>query len=601
MSLLRNLLPLSSKKSSLTNGVNGRLIYNPSLEENMSLSYADKPWLNHYDPNVPHNIDVPNQPLHKILEISAQNYPDHHALVFKGTTITYRKLNQLTDAVAAGLVANGFKKGDRAVIYMPNTPQFIISYFGILKAGGIVIATNPLYTERELEHQLVDCGAETVFVMSLFYNQLKRVQEKGKTKVKRIIVANIKEYLPPVLKVLFSLLKEKKEGHYVKLLHDDMSFPLFIKMGAIAPKLTIISEPGDVALLQYTGGTTGLSKGAIAVHRNLMANVTMLQGWLEWDYAKEVVLGAIPFFHSYGMITAMMFSISTAGTLVIIPNPRDQKDVLGTISKYRPSIFPGVPAMYIAINNNPDVAAGKYDLSSIRACISGSAPLLVETKRRFEEITGGTLVEGYGLTEAHVATHANPIKGANREGSIGMPLPGVECKIMDAIHGEEEMPLGEIGELVMKAPNIMKGYWQMPTETQNTLRHGWLFTGDIARMDEDGYFYIEDRKKDMIIAGGYNIYPREVEEVLAAHPAVLEVSVAGVPDPKRGETVMAWIVKKPGDATTEQEIINWSKDQLAKYKYPRLVEFREELPKTTVGKVLKRELVKEQKEKTAVS
>ncbi|GAB4276139.1 MAG: long-chain fatty acid--CoA ligase [Candidatus Promineifilaceae bacterium] len=562
-------------------------------------TYADKPWLKHYDPGVPATVPVPNHPLHQFLLDAAQKHPDNTAVIFKGKLISYRELNELTDAVAAALIADGFKKGDRAVVYMPNSPQFVISYFGILKAGGIVIATNPLYTERELEHQLADCGAETVFVLSLYYNQLKNVQKKGHTNVKRIIVANVKEFLPFPTNILFTLLKEKKDGHKVTLTDGDVTFLDFVARGKNAPKPNVQVTGDDIALLQYTGGTTGLSKGAIALHRNLVANIYALQAWLDWEYGKETVLGAIPFFHSYGMITALIFSASIAGRLVIVINPRDQKDVLGSINKYRPAIFPGVPAMYIAINNNPDVAAGKYDVSSIRACISGSAPLLQDTKRRFEELTGGKLVEGYGLTEAHVATHANPVKGENRPGSIGLPLPNVECKIVDPTDGEKEMPVNEQGELIIKSPSIMQGYWQMPTETKNTLRDGWLYTGDIARMDEDGYFYIEDRKKDMIIAGGYNIYPREVEEVLATHPAVLEVAVAGVSDPRRGETVKAWIVKHPGDPTTEEEIIEWSKTQLARYKYPRIVEFRDELPKSTVGKVLKRTLKEEEEKKVA--
>ncbi len=559
----------------------------------MTVTYADKPWTKNYDEGVPEMVDIPNHTLHHFLTESAQKYPDHPAMILKGKNINYRQLDEETDAVAAALIANGFQKGDRAVIYMPNTPQFVISYFGILKAGGIAIATNPLYTERELEHQLADCGAETVFVMSLYYNTLKNVQRKGKTNVKRIIVTNIKEYLPGALKLLFTLLKEKKEGHHAVLEAGDMTFQDFLAVGKRAPKPAVDVTGDDIALLQYTGGTTGLAKGAVGLHRNLVANTYMLEAWLEWEYANEVFLAAIPFFHVYGMVTAMIFSIAVAGTMVIIPNPRDQKDLLSSINKYKPGIFPGVPALYIAINNNPDVAAGKYDVSSIRACISGSAPLLVETKKRFEELTGGTLVEGFGMTETLVATHANPLKGENRAGSIGMPIPNVECRIVDAEMGEKDMPVGEIGELIIKGPMVMQGYWQMPTETANALRDGWLYSGDIARMDEDGYFYIEDRKKDMIIAGGYNIYPREVEEVLANHPAVLEVSVAGVKDPRRGETVKAWIVKHPGDATTEKELIEWSKTQLAKYKYPRIIEFRDELPKTTVGKVLKRELVKE--------
>lgn len=565
----------------------------------MSATYAGKPWLEHYDQGVPHDIEVPDHPLHEFVRESAGAFPSQPAMIFKGTKITYRQLDELTDAVARGLVANGFQKGDRAVIYMPNTPQFVISYFGILKAGGIVIATNPLYSERELRHQLADCGAETVLVMSLFYEQLKRVQKSGGTRVKRIIVTNIKEYLPPHLKLLFTLLREKKEGHRVQLEPGDVWFQDFISAGRQSPPVEVDVSGEDMALLQYTGGTTGVAKGAIGLHRNLVANTLMLKAWLpDLQDGKEVVLSAIPLFHSYGMVTAMNLAMNVSGAMVLIPNPRDMDDVLGSINKYKPTIFPGVPAMYIAINNNEDVAAGKYDVSSIRACISGSAPLLQETKSRFEQITGGKLVEGYGLTEAHVATHANPVYGENRPG-IGLPLPGMEVRIVDPEEGEEELPVGEIGELVMKGPTIMAGYWKMPTETANTLRDGWLYTGDIARMDEDGYFYIEDRKKDLIIASGYNVYPREVEEVLAGHPDVQEVAVAGIPHERRGETVKAWCVKKPDSTLTEEELIEWSKERLAKYKYPRLIEFREELPRTTVGKVLKRELVKEEEEVVA--
>ncbi|MBP9502658.1 MAG: long-chain fatty acid--CoA ligase [Candidatus Promineofilum sp.] len=566
----------------------------------MSLTYADKPWVKSYDKGVPATIDVPDYPVHHFLEEAARRVPNQTALIFQGREVTYAEANQAADAVAAGLAANGFKKGDRAVIYMPNLPQFVIIYYGILKAGGIVIATNPLYTERELQHQLKDCGAETVFVLSRYYPLLKKVQKSGETKVKRIIVTYIKDYLPGVKSVLYGLLKEKKAGDRIDMELGDITLKDFIALGQRSPKVNVKVSGDDIALLQYTGGTTGLSKGAIGLHRNLVANALMVSDWIgDWKYGADGLLGAIPFFHSYGMVTAVIFTPSIGGRLIIIPNPRDLADVLGSINKYKPAYFPGVPAMYVGINNNPDVAAGKYDLRSIRACISGSAPLMVETKRKFEELTGGILVEGYGLTESHVATHANPLHGKNVPGSIGLPLPGVDAKIMDAVEGDQELPIGGIGELVMRGPTIMAGYWNMPNETANTLRDGWLYTGDIARMDEDGYFYIEDRKKDLIIAGGYNVYPREVEEVLTRHPAVLEASVAGIPDPKRGETVKAWIVKRPGfEKVTEEEIITWSKNELAAYKYPRLIEFRDELPKTTVGKVLKRELVREHKEKS---
>ena len=566
----------------------------------MNLTYADKPWTKHYDEGVNPMVELPEYPLAWLLKESARKSPNNVAIVFQGRTITYRELNKTVDAVAAGLVASGFKKGDRAVIYMPNTPQFIMIYFGILRAGGIVIATNPLYSERELQHQLEDCGAETVFVMSRYYQPLKNVQAGGKTKVKRIIVTNIKTYLPFLKRFLYGLLREKKSGDRVSLAAGDTWFKDFQDMGkrAASPDVTVTSE--DMALLQYTGGTTGIAKGAIAVHANLAANARQLQEWItDLQYGKEVFISAIPFFHSYGMVTAMLLPTSIAAKMVVIPDPRNLADVMSSIDKNKATFFPGVPTLYVAINNHPDIQAGKFDLTSIRACLSGSAPLMAETKTRFEEITGGKLVEGYGLTESHVVSHANPLLGDNRTGSIGLPVPNIECRIVDAVEGEKDLPVGDIGELLLKGPNIMRGYWNMPEETESTLRDGWLYTGDIARMDEDGYFYIEDRKKDLIIAGGYNIYPREVEEVLMTHPAVVEVAVAGVTDPKRGETVKAWVVKKENDSTSEEEMITWSKSLLAKYKYPRVIEFREELPKTSVGKVLKRELVKEDEEKQA--
>ncbi len=560
---------------------------------------TDKPWLKQYDPGVPYQLDLPDHTIQDFLTQAAQKFPNNTAVTFKGTRLNYRDFDALSDAVAAGLVANGFQKGDRAVIYMPNSPQFLIGYFGVLKAGGIVIATNPLYTERELTHQLADCGAETVFVLSRFYPLLKKVQKTGQTRLKRIIVTNIKDYLPAHLKLLYTLAKEKKEGDRVALEPGDMTMVDFIAAGKRAPKPNIKVSADDIALLQYTGGTTGVSKGAVGTHRNVVSNVYMAKAWINnlVTPGKEVTLLALPLFHVYGMIGGMHLTIALAGNMVLVPNPRDQKDVLGSMQKHKATLFPGVPAMYVAINNNPDVAAGKYDISTVRVCLSGAAPLLMETKQKFEQLTGATLVEAFGLSEALVATHVNPLQGEIRAGSIGVPLPNVDARIVDPEEGERVLGPNELGELVIKSPSVMQGYWQMPTETANTLRDGWLFTGDIARMDEDGYFFIEDRKKDMIIAGGFNIYPREVEEVLMNHPAVKEVAVAGIKDPKRGESVKAWIVKHEGNPTTEQEIIEWSKSQLAAYKYPRMIEFRDELPKTAALKVLKRELVREHQEK----
>ncbi|MCS7283337.1 MAG: long-chain fatty acid--CoA ligase [Anaerolineae bacterium] len=563
-----------------------------------------RPWLKRYDPGVPHHIDYPIVPLYHFLEDAARRFPDHLAIIFKGGKLTYRQLNELTDRMAAALAKMGVKKGDRVAILMANCPQFIISYFGVLKAGGIVVACNPLYAPPELEHQLNDCGAEVMIVMSRYYPVVKQVQPK--TKVRHVIVTNIKEYFPPHLRLLFTLAMEKKSGDRVDLAPGDRWFQDVLKAHSPAERPRVeINPKEDVAIFQYTGGTTGIPKGAMATHFNLVANSLQIKSWLPGVKDAELtVLTALPLFHVYGMVAAMCFSIAAVATQILIPNPRDINDILETINKYKPSIFPGVPTMYNAINNHPKVLEGKVNIRSIRACISGSAPLLRETQTRFEQLTGGNLREGYGLSEAPTATHCNPMLGENREGSIGLPLPDVDAAIVDLDTGTRFLGPGEEGELIIRGPQVFKGYWQMPTETANVLRqmpdgNVWLFTGDIAKMDEDGYFYIVDRKKDMIICGGYNVYPREVEEVLKQHPKILEVAVAGIPDPYRGETVKAWVVLKPGETATEEEIIEWSKERLAKYKYPRYVEFRTELPKTYVGKTLRRMLVAEERAKMA--
>jgi long-chain acyl-CoA synthetase len=395
---------------------------------------------------------------------------------------------------------------------------------------------------------------------------------------------------------------EKKGGHRIEggLPESDlwMKDLLAKYQPSDRPKLDI--GPDDSCLFQYSGGTTGVPKAAVALHRNIVANSLQISNWMtNLNPDGEVVLMAIPLFHVYGMVAGMNFGLSTGSTLVMVPNPRDLKDVLDNISKYRASIFPAVPTLYNAINNHPDVLSGKYDLSSIKACISGSAALMRETKDKFEDLTGGKVFEGYGLSEAPTATHCNPMGGVNKTGSIGMPLPDVDCRIIDLDDGETEMAMGEIGEIIVKGPQVMHGYHNMPTETANSLREWngetWLYTGDIARIDEDGYFYIVDRKKELIKPGGFQVWPREVEEAISDHPKVLEVGVAGIPDPYRGETVKAWVVVKEGETLTVDEIRDFAKEKLAKYKVPSHVEFRDELPKTTVGKILRRELVRQHK------
>ena len=563
---------------------------------------SDKPWVAHYDKGVPQTIDYPKAPLFHFLEEAARTYPDRACTIFKGAVITYKEMNALTDSVAAALVDMGVKKGDRVGIFMPNTPQFVMAYFGILKAGGVVVATNPLYTAPEIEHQASDAGIEVMFVMTNFYKTIKKAQPN--TKIKKLIVTNLKETLPPVLRVLFTLAKEKKGGFRIEgeLGEGEVWMKDLLTKYKGAPRPALEIGPDDTAMFQYSGGTTGVSKGAVAMHRNVVANTLQIKAWMvNLEEGNEIVLMAIPLFHVYGMVAGMHFAMAGGASMVMVPNPRDLKDVLENIAKYKATIFPGVPAMYNGINNHPDVKAGKYDLSSIKACISGSAPLMRETKEQFEKLTGGKVFEGYGLSEAPTGTHCNPLNGVNKTGSIGMPLPDEDVKIISLDDGETEMPLGEIGEIIINGPQVMKGYHNMPTETANTLRQmkdgkTWLFTGDIARMDEDGYFYIVDRKKELIKPGGYQVWPREVEEAISSHPKVLEVGVGGIPDPNRGETVKAWIVLKPGESVDEAELKAFCKERLAAYKVPTHYEFRSELPKTTVGKILRRELVRQHKE-----
>ncbi|MGQ9517243.1 MAG: long-chain-fatty-acid--CoA ligase [Anaerolineae bacterium] len=563
----------------------------------------EKPWLKFYEEGVPHTIDYPPYLLHELLDHVVERFPDRPAVIFGASvgsrlltrTITYRELGQLADRFAAGLQSLGVKKGDRVAIQLPNCPQFPIAFYGTLKAGGVVVSTSPLYVAREIEYQLRDAGAQVLVTLTRNFPEVEKARPH--TPLRHVIVTNIKEYFPAPLKLLFSLAVEKKEGHYLKLPERPGNIWLqdFLAKAPAKPEPVPLDQE-DLALLQYTGGTTGISKGAMLTHRNMVVNTIQVRSWLtDTKEGQEVALCAAPFFHVYGMTVGMSFGVYVGATMVLMANPRHIDEMLMLIDKFRPTVFPGVPTMYVAINNHPDVAAGKYHLRSIRACISGSAPLPVEVKAKFEELTGGKLVEGYGLTEAAPVTHCNPIYGLNKAGSIGLPFPDVDAKIVDLETGEKELPVGEIGELILRGPQVMKGYWNMPEETAIALRNGWLYTGDVAKMDEDGYFYIVDRKKDMIISGGFNIYPREIEDVLYEHPAVKEAVAAGVPDEYRGEMLKVYIVPKEGMTITEEEIIEFCRQRLAKYKVPRAVEFRTELPKTLVGKFLRRALVEEER------
>jgi long-chain acyl-CoA synthetase len=555
-----------------------------------------KPWLKFYEPHVPEHIDYPQTTMPAILEETARRYPNHTALIFKDAKLTYREVNEAVDRFAAALQGLGVKKGDRVAVHLLNCPQFPIAYYAVLRIGGIVVPCNPVYTAREMRHQLEDSGAEAIVTLSLMYPIIKQI--RAETKLRHVIVANIKTYLPPLLRILFTLFKEKKGGHRVDISGDANThwFTDVLAKGPAKPQPVDLSWD-DTAVLMYTGGTTGISKGAQLTHRNILVNAYQCKVWINAGEAEETSLTALPLYHSFAMTTCMNLDTLVGAAMLLIPDPRDLDDVLKNITKHKPTIYPGVPAMYVAINNYPDLS--KYDVSSIKACVSGAAGLPVEVQKRFQELTGAKLVEGYGLSEASPVTHANPIYGDNRVGTIGVPWPDTEVKVVDVETGEQVLGVGEAGELCIRGPQVMKGYWNMPEETANTLREGWLYTGDIAVMDEDGYFKIVDRKKDMILgAGGFNIYPREVEDVLYEHPKVLEVAAAGVPVAGKGERVKVYVVLKEGETATEEEIIAFCRENLAPYKVPKFVEFRDELPKTIVGKILRRVLVEEEKKKT---
>jgi long-chain acyl-CoA synthetase len=547
---------------------------------------SPKPWLAHYDPGVPHEVEVPSIPLWRFLEDSARRFPNQVALEFLGKTLTYQELWDKSRRFAQGLRELGVKPGDRVAIMLPNTPQFVIAFFGTLMAGGVGVNVNPLYTPRELRHQLQDAGAETLVILDHLLPRFLEVERE--TPVKRVVVTGIKDFLPFPKNLLYPL-KAKKDKLPLGFPKRE-GFYAFQSLLQHPPATPHASDPEDLALLQYTGGTTGISKGAMLTHRNLVANVLQIDAWDSTAkdlLGKGVMLGALPFFHVYGMTVAMNYGLYSGYKIVLLPRPEIHA-VVEAIEKHGVTHFPGVPTLYVAFNNFPGIE--KRNVKSIRICLSGAAPLPVEVAKGFEEITGARLLEGYGLSEASPVTHSNPVLGPVKKGSIGMPFPSVDAKVVD--EEGKEVPLGEVGELIVKGPNVMKGYWNRPEETQKALKDGWLFTGDLARMDEDGYFYIVDRKKDMIIAGGYNIYPREVEEVLYQHEAVQEAAVVGVPDPYRGETVAAFIVLK-GDyrgKVMEKDIEAFCRENLAAYKVPRIIQFRDSLPKSSVGKILRREL-----------
>jgi long-chain acyl-CoA synthetase len=552
-----------------------------------------------YDADVPASLDYPAVSLHALLDQSAEVYPDSTATIFFNSKKSYRSLFKDAKRFAAGLRSLGVKQGDKVAIDLPNCPQFLIAFFGALRIGAVVVPCNPLYTPPELRYQLADAGAETIVVLSRIYPVVKAAREG--TKIRNVIVTNIKEEMPPLLRTLFTLAKEKKDGHRVPFEGDPgaIAFQKVLSLGGDDSAAPV--NPSDIAVLQYTGGTTGTSKGAMLSHRALVANALQCAAWFgqAMRNGKDAVMGVMPLFHVYGLTTVMNFAVLSGGAIILEPAP-DLEHWMKDIQRHKPKLFHGSPRIYNGINNSP--LAKKYDLRSIVACISGSAPLLMETARKFRELTGANLVEGYGLTEASPVTHCNPVFDAakNRFGTIGLTFPDTETRLVDIETGERDVAPGEPGELLIRGPQLMDGYYNKPEETAMALKGGWLHTGDIATIDADGYVAIVDRKKEMIIVSGYNVYPREVEETLAKHPAVLEAAAIGVPHPMKGEEVKAFVVLKPDQKVTPEELIAFCREQLAPFKVPKAVEFRDSLPKTQpVGKILRRQLAEEDKKKRA--
>jgi len=553
-----------------------------------------KPWLAHYDSDVRPSLEpYPDKTLLDYLRALAAEHGEKPALLFKGTTVSYARLEAESDAFGAALVAMGVRKGDRVALLLPNCPQFLVAEFGIWKAGGIVVALNPTYSERELEQALDSTRSTLAVVLTPFYNRLKQVQ--GRTGVRQIIPTSIKEYLPTPLRLLFTLLKEKKDGHRIAAQPGDLwMWALLREYRGQRPSVDV--GPGDRAVILSSGGTTGTPKGVVGLHRHYVAAGLQLHEWTKAAKRPWVdnVMLPLPLFHVYANVGVQPMAFVGPNPLSLVPNPRDINDLLATIKRVKPAFFNGVPTLYTAILNHPDVRAGKVDLSSIRLCFSGASALMAETKKQFEAATGARIIEGYSLTEGMMACCVNPVKGPDKIGSIGMPISDVQVRIVDADTGTSVMPTGEVGEMILRAPQFMAEYWNNPLETAEALRERdgetWLHTGDLAYMDADGYLFIVDRKKDLIKTSGFQVWPREIEEVISALPSVLEVGVAGVPDPVKGEVAKAWVVLKPGEKATEDEVRAYCRERLAPYKVPGRVEFRTELPKTMVGKILRRAL-----------
>jgi long-chain acyl-CoA synthetase len=544
----------------------------------------EKPWYKSYAKGIPRQVEYERTPMPAALARTAREFPDKTALVFIDSKISYRQLDELANRFAHALIDMGVKPGDKVAMLMPNMPQLVAAVYGAWRAGAVVVMNNPLYTDVELEYQFNNSGSTFLVAIDLICPRM--IALRPKTQIKNLVVAHIRDHLKFPKKQLLPLVAKDKHRNIPSTPNVHEWMDLLKKYPATDPKAPVDFD--GLACLQYTGGTTGVSKGVMLSHANLSKNVQQIVAWFPGFNKGEIThLGALPIFHSFGLTCCMNICVWMGWTDVLIPRPEPQA-ILEAIHKQKINFFPAVPTMYVGVLNHPE--ASKFDLTSIKGCFSGAAPLPVEVIKDFEAKTGSQICEGYGLSETSPVVTTNPYGGKTKVGSIGLPVPDTDIKIVDLADGTRQMPVGEPGEVLVKGPQVTGGYYQMPEETAMAIRDGWLYTGDIGTMDAEGYFYIVDRKKDMVIAGGYNIYPREIDEVLFEHPKILEACAVGIPDPYRGETIKAFVVLKPGQSLTEEEVIKYCGEKLARYKVPRMVEFVGSLPKSGVGKILRKEL-----------
>jgi len=550
--------------------------------------YLSKPWLKSYEEGVPATIEYEKVCMPEFLSRTAKDFPDKTALIFQGFTMNFKELEEMVDAFAAKLTFFGIKKGDAVALLLPNCIHCVVAFYATLRLGGIAVMNNPLYSDKELEHQFNDSGAKVLITLDLLANRM--IELRKKTGIKQIVYASMGDYLPFPKNILFPLVAKKKglaPKNGVNPASEVYKWKDCVAIKNKPPKVEVSVD--DIALYQYTGGTTGVSKGVMLTHNNLSSQVQAARAWFpRFKNGEEIMLCALPYFHVFGLTCCMNLSIYCAWAQVLVPRPQPEP-LLEAIQKFRPTFTPLVPTMYIGILAHPNLK--KTDMTCIKGAFSGSAPLPVEVIKEFEGLTGATIVEGFGMTETSPITHINPFAGGLRKpGTVGIPISDTLAKIVDLEDGVTEIPVGERGELIVSGPQIMLGYKDRPEETANTLKNGWIYTGDIAIMDKDGYFSIVDRKKDMIISGGYNVYPRDIDEAYYLNPKIQEVCSIGIPDPKRGENVKLFVVLKEGQSATQEELIEFGKQHLATYKLPVEVEFRTELPKTNVGKILRKEL-----------